>query len=69
METIWVQVNSEKAYRLLKSLEDLQLIKLLKKGKESGKKPSDYFGTLTEEEGKKFHSYVSESREEWERNI
>ncbi len=69
METIWVQVNSEKAYRLLKSLEDLQLIKLLKKEKESGKKPSDYFGTLTEEEGKKFHSYVSESREEWERNI
>lgn len=69
METILVQVNSEKAYELLKNLEDLHLIKLLKKGTEKNKKPSDYCGTLTKEGGERFHSYVSESREEWNRNI
>lgn len=33
------------------------------------KKPSDYFGTLSEEEGSRMHSYVSETRNEWNRNI
>jgi len=32
-------------------------------------KPSDYFGTLSEEEGKKFKNYVNNSRLEWERNF
>jgi len=32
-------------------------------------KPSDYFGTLSEEEGKKFKKYVNNSRLEWERNF
>lgn len=33
------------------------------------KKPSDYFGTLSKEEGEKMHLYVNESRNEWNRNI
>jgi hypothetical protein len=32
------------------------------------KKPSDYFGTLSIEEGEKMQKYVTESRNEWERN-
>lgn len=33
------------------------------------KKPSDYFGTLTQEEGEKFHAYISKAREEWNRDF
>lgn len=32
------------------------------------KKPSDFFGTLNIEEGKKMQKYLIESRNEWERN-
>ena len=35
----------------------------------SKKKPSDFFGTLTKEEGEKFHTYIKKTREEWGRNI
>ena len=33
------------------------------------KKPSDYFGTLTAQEGEQFQNYIAESRLEWDRNI
>ncbi len=33
------------------------------------KKPSDYFGTLSLEEGEKLQQYIIESRNEWERDI
>ena len=33
------------------------------------KKPSDYFGTLSKEDGEKLHEYVTKSRKEWERNF
>ena len=33
------------------------------------KKPSDFFGTLSKEEGEKMHVYVNQSRKEWKRSI
>ena len=33
------------------------------------KKPSDFFGTLSIEDGEKMQAYVTQSRDEWERNI
>lgn len=63
METVIVQINHKKAYELLKNLEDLQLIKLMKNENGTKMKPSDYFGTLSEEDGEKFQSYVSELRD------
>jgi len=35
----------------------------------SGKKPSDFFGTLSREDGEKMQAYITNSRNEWERNI
>ncbi|PWK27407.1 hypothetical protein LV89_01720 [Arcicella aurantiaca] len=32
-------------------------------------KPSDFFGTLSKEEGEKMQAYVTQSRNEWERDI
>ena len=33
------------------------------------KKPSDYFGTMSIEEGEKMQEYVAKNRNEWERNF
>jgi hypothetical protein len=33
------------------------------------KKPSDFAGTLSAEEGEKFHEYLKQARNEWERNF
>ena len=33
------------------------------------KKPSDFFGTLSQEEGEKMQAYITKSRNEWERNF
>ena len=32
------------------------------------RKPSDFFGTLSHEDGEKMKAYVNQSRDEWERN-
>lgn len=33
------------------------------------KKPSDFFGTMSQEEGEKMQEYITQSRNEWDRNI
>jgi hypothetical protein len=33
------------------------------------KKPSDFFGSLSKEEGEKMQAHVIQSRSEWERNF
>lgn len=33
------------------------------------KKPSDFFGSISETEGMEMHKHLEESRGEWERNI
>ena len=35
----------------------------------SQKKPSDFFGTLSKEEGEEMKIYITQSRNEWDRNI
>jgi hypothetical protein len=35
----------------------------------SPQKPSDFFGTLTQDEGEKFQAYISKAREEWDRDF
>lgn len=43
METVIVQINNKKAYELLKNLEDLEIIKVLKKD-------DDWWNTISDEE-------------------
>jgi hypothetical protein len=42
---------------------------LLENKAPNNKKPSDFFGTLSANEGEKFQEYVTQSRLEWNRNI
>lgn len=58
METILIQINDLKAYKLLESLEELQIIKVLKK--------SNYdIQILSEKFGGKLHLEVSDDIQEY----
>jgi len=71
METVLIQINNNKAYKLLEDLEDLQIIKVLEKSIISPRKLSDkYAGKLPSEVADELQEYVTKSRDEWNsRNI
>lgn len=72
METVLLQINNEKAYQLLKSLEDLKIVKMLKNSKSEKVNLSDKFAgslKLSEKEYNKFQESLTESRNEWSKNI
>lgn len=66
METLLVQINDDKAYRLLRDLEDLKIIKVLKKNTIPNQKLSEkYAGKLPSDIADELQNYVTESRKEW----
>ncbi len=66
METILIQINNSKAYKLLEDLEDLHIIKVLKKSVQSGPKLSEkYAGKLPTDIANELQDYVTQSRSEW----
>lgn len=69
METVLVQINNSKAYRLLEDLEELEIIKVLKKSIEPKQKLSEkYGGKLPLDVANELQNYVTQSREEWKNN-
>jgi hypothetical protein len=72
METVLLQINNDKAYRLIDDLEALNIVKVLKKTTEPRKKLSERFaGTLnlSDEEYNNLQNDITQSRNEWERDI
>ncbi len=66
MVTVLVQINNIKAYRFLEDLEDLQLIKVLKKSATKQKSLADkYAGKLPAKVVDQLHQLVTQSRNEW----
>ncbi len=66
METVLVQINNKKAYKLLEDLEDLNLIKVLKKSVQPEQKLSEkYAGKLPLDVAEELQNYVAQSRNEW----
>ena len=66
METVLVQINNNKVYKLLEDLEDLDLIKVLKKSIQSEQKLSEkYAGKLPSDIADEIQNFVNESRSEW----
>lgn len=66
METVLIQINNIKAYRLLEDLEDLHLIKLLKKNVVTSQKLSEkYAGKLPSDIADELQNFVTNSRKEW----
>ena len=70
METLTIELNNPRTFSLLKELEELTLLRIVKKQPKArsianlrhSKKPSDFFGTLSASEGEEFHQYVAKSR-------
>ena len=66
METVLIQITNNKAYKLLEDLEDLNVLKVLKKNTESQQKLSEkYAGKLPSTVADELQNYVTESRKEW----
>lgn len=66
METVLVQINNSKAYRLLEDLEDLHILKVLNKNIKPKQKLSEkYAGKLPSDIADELQNYVTQSRNEW----
>ena len=67
MDTVLIQINNNKAYKLLEDLEDLHIIKLLEKRIEPKQKLSEkYAGKLPSDIANELQDYVTQSRNEWD---
>ena len=65
--TMLIQLTNRKALKLLRDLEELQLIKVLKENITETKKLSDkYVGILTQEQGADLDRHIEESRNGWD---
>jgi len=70
MEILTIQITNQKALKLLMDLEELSLIKVLKKIEQPQQKLSDkYAGKLPAVIAAQLQQHINESRTEWERNI
>ncbi len=70
MGTVVVQLTHHKALKLLLHLEELHLIRVLKKNVQTEQKLSDkYAGKLPDDIGEQLQQHILQSRSEWERNI
>ncbi len=72
METVLLQINSDKAYKLIEDLEALHIVKVLEKNLHVKEKLSERFAgalNLSDEEYIRFQESVIQSRNEWERDI
>lgn len=66
METIVIEVVNNKALIILKELEDLHLIKLVRKNSAPKEKLSGkYRGVLSKKEGKDLNDHIDKMRGEW----
>lgn len=68
METVTVEIKSNKAMKLLKDLENLDMIKIHKsRGKQDTKdKAAKYRGFMSAANADHLLKHVEESRNEWE---
>lgn len=67
METVLIQINNQKAYKLLKKLEQQQLIRVLKKNTPpEGKLSEKYAGKLSPDTADRLQEHVTKSRKEWQ---
>lgn len=70
MDTIIVQLTSPKTMNLIMDLEDLNLLKVIKKSDSADINLSDkYAGKLSVDVAEKLQKHVEQSREEWDNSL
>ncbi len=67
MDTMLIQLTNQKAIGLLHELEELNLIKVLKKNTTAVKPElsAKYKGIISKEEGQKLNDHIKQMRSEW----
>ncbi len=66
METVLLQINNAKAYKLLEDLEDLDIITVLQKSSQPPQKLSEkYAGKLPPDIAEALQQFVTQGRKEW----
>ena len=67
MQTIQVEIKDQRAFQLLQTLEDLNILKIVKVGavKEGTKLSEKYKGVFTDEDADSFDRHTQTSRDEW----
>ena len=73
MDTLLIEITNQKAYQLLKQLEELHIIRVLKKksSEKTVKLSEKYSGklNLSDTEYANFQQHIKDSRAEWETDI
>lgn len=71
MDTLLIQLTNQKAEKLIQDLEDLQIIKILRRDAEKEKLSDKFSGSLklTDQEYNDIQRQLTGMRNEWERNI
>ena len=70
METVLIEIHNSKAYKLLADLEELKIITIVKNKEHLEQKLSDkYLGSISATTAEEMQAYISQSRDEWNRNI
>jgi hypothetical protein len=67
METLTVELNNPKAFSLLKELEELALLRIVKKQPRTGNMADLLSGCISGEQAVLMNNELKQMREEWER--
>ncbi len=68
MDTLLIELTNQKAYKLIQELEELHILRVLKKNKSTKKKEKlseKYAGKLSPDVAAKMQQYIKKSRKEW----
>lgn len=60
-----IQITNQKAIGLLHELEELHLIKVLKRSVPKTKLSAKYKGSISKEQGKNLNEHIKQMRSEW----
>ena len=67
METVIIQISSPKIMNLLQELEELKLLKILKRNTDASAKLSrKYAGKLSADVAEELQKHIEKGREEWD---
>lgn len=70
MDTVIIQLTTPKTMKLLQELEELHLLRVLKKNVSAKTKLSDkYAGKLPADVAEDLQKHIEQSRNEWDSNI
>lgn len=70
METVTIKLTTPKTMRLLEHLEELKLLKVLRKSHSGAESLADkYAGKLPADIASDIQKHIDESRREWDRSL